>query len=98
MQYSVKLEASIDLGESARESEEGLLSLVKGDQTPFTSCLETTDGFYVEPWAVMLQAINHATEHREQTKSMLSTLGIKPPNIDDWDSGEANNAFIPISS
>jgi uncharacterized damage-inducible protein DinB len=29
----------------------------------------------------MVQSINHATEHREQIKSMLSALGVTPPDI-----------------
>ena len=45
----------------------------------------------------MLQVINHATEHREQIKSMLSALGVTPPDIDGWDYGEATNTLIPIS-
>jgi len=86
-----------ELQESARLSGEGLLALARGEQKPFNSRLQTKDGFYTEPWVVMLQIINHATEHREQIKSMLSALGVTPPDIDGWDYGEANNALIPIS-
>ena len=60
--------------------------------------LQTKDGFYTEPRVVMLQVINYATEHREQIKSMLSSLVVTPPNIDGWDYGEATNALIPIST
>jgi uncharacterized damage-inducible protein DinB len=86
------------LQESAQISGEGLLALVRDEssKSPKTR-LQTTDGFFVEPWVVMLQVINHATEHREQIKSMLSALGLTPPNIDGWDYGEATNALIPIS-
>lgn len=35
-------------------------------------------------WVIIVQAINPATEHREQIKSMLSTLGVTPPRIDGW--------------
>jgi len=87
----------INLQESARVSGEGLLALAKGERNPFDARLETTDGYYTEPWVVMLQVINHATEHREQIKSMLSALGVTPPNIDGWDYGEAREALIPIS-
>jgi uncharacterized damage-inducible protein DinB len=45
---------------------------------------------------VLVQVINHATEHREQIKSMLSALGVTPPDIDGWDYGEATQALIPI--
>lgn len=86
-----------DLVESARTSGEGLLALARGDREPYDSRLTTADGFYVEPWVVMLQVINHAHEHREQICSMISALGITPPNLDGWSHGEASNALLPIS-
>jgi len=49
----------------------------------------------VEPWVVMVQAINHATEHREQISSMLSALGVTPPELDGWAYGEATHGLIP---
>ena len=86
-----------ELKESAQISGEGLLALARGEQKPFESRLTTKDGYHTEPWVVMLQVINHATEHREQIKSMLSALGVTPPNMDGWDYGEATNALIPVS-
>jgi uncharacterized damage-inducible protein DinB len=86
------------LQESAQISGEGLLALVQDESSKFPKTRrQTTDGFFVEPWVVMLQVINHATEHREQIKSMLSALGVTPPNIDGWDYGEATNALVPIA-
>ena len=87
-----------ELQESARRSGEGLLALAGGNQKPFEARLRTKDDYYTEPWVVMLQVINHATEHREQIKSMLSALGVTPPNIDGWNYGEATNVLIPIST
>jgi uncharacterized damage-inducible protein DinB len=90
--------AFAELQESASTSGEGLLALVRDELGKLPKPrLQTTDGFFVEPWVVMLQIINHATEHREQIKSMLSSLGVTPPNVDGWDYGEATNALIPIS-
>jgi len=88
-----------ELQESARSSGEGLLALVTDEpgKLPKTQ-LQTTDSYLVEPWVVMLQAINHATEHREQIKSMLSSLGVTPPDIDGWDYGEVTKALIPITT
>ena len=85
--------------ESASASGEGLLSLARdwSDQYLETR-LQTTDGYLVEPWVVMLQAINHATEHREQIKSMLSSLGVTPPDMDGWEYGDVVDALIPISA
>ena len=87
-----------ELQESARLSGEGLLALAKGEQKPFETRLKTRDGFYTEPWVVMLQIINHATEHREQIKSMLSALGVTPPDVDGWDYAIVTNALVPIST
>ncbi len=85
-----------NLKESVSKSGEGLLVLARGEK-PLNARLQTTDGYYVEPWVVMVQIINHATEHREQIKSMLTTLGVPAPDIDGWDYGEATNTLIPIS-
>jgi len=87
-----------ELQESVRSSGGGLLALAKGEKKTMKSPLRTKDGFYTESWVVMLQVINHATEHREQIKSMLSSLGVTPPNIDGWDYGEVTNALIPVST
>ena len=86
-----------ELEESVRTSGEGLLALAEHSQTILESRLRTRDGFLVEPWVVMLQAINHATEHREQIKSILSSLGVTPPDIDGWDYGEVTKALVPVS-
>jgi uncharacterized damage-inducible protein DinB len=86
-----------ELQESLRISGEGLLALARDEHNFPQTRLQTRDGFYVEPWVVMVQIINHATEHREQIKSMLSALGVTPPDIDGWDYGDVNEALIPIS-
>ena len=103
---TLPLEARLDaptvtfagLQDSASTSGEGLLALAQGEQRPLKAQLQTRDGYFVEPWVLMVQVINHATEHREQIKSMLSSLGVTPPNIDGWDYGEVTNALVPIST
>ncbi len=84
--------------ESARISGEGLLALVRDESSISKTQLRTTDRYFVEPWVVMVQIINHATEHREQINSMLSALGITPPDLDGWNYGEATKALVPIST
>ena len=86
-----------ELQESARISGEGLLALVRDEPDFPKDRLQTRDKYYVEPWVVMVQIINHATEHREQINSMMSALGLTPPDLDGWSYGEATNALIPIS-
>ena len=89
--------AFADLQESAKMSGEALLALARGEQKPFGLQLQTRDGYLVEPWVLMVQIINHATEHREQINSMLSALGVTHPDLDGWSYGEFTNALIPIS-
>ena len=86
-----------ELQDSANKSGEGLVALVREKLGTLPDRLQTTDGYFVDPWVVLLQVINHATEHREQIKSMLSALGVTPPDIDGWDYGEATNTLVPIS-
>lgn len=86
-----------ELTEAARLSGEELLALAKGEGATLDSRLTTRDNYYTEPWVVMLQVINHATEHREQIKSMLSALGVTPPDIDGWDYGLVTGALVPIA-
>ena len=33
---------------------------------------------------ILTQVINHATEHREQVKTILTQLGIEPPDLQSW--------------
>ncbi len=88
-----------ELEASARSSGEGLLSLARGEPSePLKAQIQTMDGYLVAPWVVMVQAINHATEHREQIKSMLSALDVIPPDIDGWRYGEVTKALVPIST
>jgi uncharacterized damage-inducible protein DinB len=85
-----------ELEESARRSGEGLLAMIRGEIEPIASYLQTRDCYLVEPWVVMVQIINHATEHREQISSMLTGLGVVHPYIDGWDYGDAVNAVLPM--
>ncbi|MEJ2750070.1 MAG: DinB family protein, partial [Anaerolineae bacterium] len=78
-----------ELQESARSSGEGLLTLVRDESGErLKTQIRTTDGYFVEPWVVLVQVINHTTEHREQITSMLSALGVTPPDLDGWTYGE----------
>lgn len=86
-----------ELQQSASFSGEALLTLAREvDSKRLNSRLQTKDGYFVEPWVVMVQVINHATEHREQICSMLTALGATPPELDGWAYGEATHALEPI--
>ncbi|MBP8002018.1 MAG: DinB family protein [Chloroflexi bacterium] len=85
-----------ELQESARRSGEGLLALARNtSQLPVQ--VQSTDGYLIAPWVVMVQVINHATEHREQINNMLSALGVTPPSLDGWSYGEVTDALVLIT-
>lgn len=87
-----------ELQAAARKSGEALLAVARDlPEATFSARRETRDGFMVEPWVIMVQIINHATEHREQVSSMLTALGVTPPELDGWAYGEATKAFAPKS-
>src|ERR1700712_1856402 len=86
-----------ELQQAASISGAGLAALASESSTYPQAQLQTTDGYFVEPWVVIVQIINHATEHREQISSMLSALGVTPPDLDGWAYGEVTAALIPIT-
>lgn len=90
--------AFAELQESARMSGEGLLALLRDEPGRLLGMrLQTRNNYLAEPWVLVVQIINHATEHREQIKSMLTALGVTPPDIDGWSYGEVTHALVPMS-
>lgn len=43
----------------------------------------------VEPVVILTQMFNHGTEHRSQVATILTTLGIEPPEMSGWEWGLA---------
>jgi len=87
------------LRQLAQSSGEALLVLAQDEASlAAKGRIQTRDRHLVEPWVILLQVINHATEHREQVKSMLSALGITPPEIDGWDYGQAVGGLVPLEN
>ncbi len=81
---------------TAAESGKSLLSLLGNEKDlAAKGRVHTTDDFWVDPWLVIVQVINHATEHREQIKSMLTALGVTPPEVDGWAYGEVTRSVVP---
>ena len=88
-----------ELREVVIQSGGTLVSLVQDiSNKSLQSQIHVSDGYKVEPWVFIVQVINHATEHREQIKSIMSALGIEPPRIDGWMYGRQKNALIPPTS
>ncbi|MGE5073372.1 MAG: DinB family protein [Anaerolineae bacterium] len=87
-----------ELLESVRTTGAGFVAVAHGDAAErLAGRIQTRDGYLTEPWVVIAQIINHGAEHREQIKSMLSALGMTPPETDGWSYGEATQALVPIT-
>jgi uncharacterized damage-inducible protein DinB len=88
--------AFAELQQAVDFTAEGLLALARDDSgKSLDAQIHSDDGHTIEPRVVIVQLINHATEHREQIKSMLSALGVTPTRIDGWAYGRVTNALIP---
>lgn len=78
------------LADSLRQTGEGLIdwaSRVQGDDAVE---IDWDGELRSVPKTILLtQAINHATEHRSQVMTILTQLGIQPPECDAWTYYEA---------
>jgi len=84
------------LRENARLFGEGLLA-VAARNTPADVITESEEkGHWTLPAGVVLtQAINHATEHRAQIMTILTQMGIEPPDLSGWAFGDRYGTFTP---
>jgi uncharacterized damage-inducible protein DinB len=74
-----------ELREGARTSGDALVELAAHVQSGAT--VTTTwcgEGYTLPVWLLLVQAINHATEHRAQVAATLTHQGIAPPGMDGW--------------
>ncbi len=72
--------------ETTRATGEGLIEWAPKVQAEDTVEIDWDGTMRDVPKAILLtQAINHATEHREQIKAVLTDLGIEPPSLDGWE-------------
>ncbi len=84
-----------ELRQSLNETGGALIACARGATDRALEPVDLSDGYRVAPWVIVTQAVNHATEHREQIKSLLSALGIEPPRIDGWRYGREQDALVP---
>ena len=78
-----------------RESGEGLVAAAKDDARVLAAPgVRTRDGYVVQPWIVLVQAVNHAHDHRRQVCGMLRALCRTAPRLDGWGFGEAVGAVV----
>jgi uncharacterized damage-inducible protein DinB len=61
---------------------------VRGDDPP---------GMWWMPVSLyLLQAVNHGTEHRSQVATILTQLGVQPPEMDGWTYFLASGHMVPV--
>ena len=81
-----------ELGASTSRTGAALLELALRHDDAQAPSLDTTDGYDVEPWVVLVQVINHGNHHRRQACGMLRRMGIEPPDLDGWTYGIQEDA------
>jgi uncharacterized damage-inducible protein DinB len=71
--------------------------LAAGDFDPerMVHWISPVSGFYTEVQAGVLvaQTLNHGNEHRSQIATILTTIGVEPPNLDGWSYAVAAGRF-----
>jgi uncharacterized damage-inducible protein DinB len=65
-------------------AETGARLLAAAGSMPGDQHIERDPGELIPAWVILVQAINHATEHRAHCTTILTQLGIEPPPIDGW--------------
>jgi len=53
--------------------------------------------FEVRAGVLVAQTINHGNEHRSQVYTVLTRLGVTPPDLDGWSWGEATGGFSELT-
>lgn len=74
-----------ELRARSRQSGEGLVAAA--EKLPEGHVLQGTwngQPYTIPAAALLIQAINHATEHRAQIAAVLTQVGVQPPAMDGW--------------
>jgi uncharacterized damage-inducible protein DinB len=77
-----------ELREHAQRSGEALIAIAaEFDATRVLRGTRNGEAYELPAIVPMIQAINHATEHRVQVATILTQQGIEPPTLDGWQYG-----------
>lgn len=75
-----------ELRRRARQSGEGLIAIAEQLEHGRVLQLSFQGRVYAVPAIfVLIQAINHGTDHRSQVATLLSRQGVTPPELDGWE-------------
>jgi uncharacterized damage-inducible protein DinB len=78
-----------ELRERAQRSGEALASpAARAQPTQVLRGVWDREPYAISASTILIQAINHATEHRAHVATILSQHGVVPPQLDGWTYGE----------
>jgi uncharacterized damage-inducible protein DinB len=74
-----------ELRQRARKAGENLIAIAgQGEENRILHIFYDEQNHEVPAIFVLIQAINHGTDHRSQVATVLSQQGITPPELDGW--------------
>ncbi len=77
-----------DLRERAQQSGEALIAIAEDfDAAHVLRGVRNGEPYVMSALVPMIQAINHATEHRVHIAAILTEVGVEPPTLDGWQYG-----------
>ena len=77
--------------DSARATGEGLIEFVPKIKAEDTVEVDWEGAPRMVPITILItQALNHATEHREQIKAIMTQIGVEPPDLQGWEFFDEN--------
>ena len=75
--------------ERARQSGEALIAISENfDASRVLRGTRNGESYAISALVPVIQAINHATEHRVHIATILTQQGVEPPTLDGWRYGE----------
>jgi uncharacterized damage-inducible protein DinB len=85
-----------DLEQMIRSAADALVATA-GDAPDRILTVGSERRYEVEAGVIMVQVFNHGTEHRSQICTILTTLGLQPPEYSGWEWGLADDRMRPVS-
>jgi uncharacterized damage-inducible protein DinB len=84
------------LAEMASAAADALAVAGSGDPAAIVRGGSQEQRYEIEAVVILIQAFHHSTEHRSQICTVLTTLGIEPPELSSWDWGLATGRMRAV--
>ena len=79
------------LAQMVSDAAEALAAAARGATDRTIRVGSDAEQYDVEAAVVLIQAFHHSTDHRSQICTILTTLGVDPPDLSSWDWGLAED-------